>query len=84
MLASIPGTELKFDSIDTGNAKSLKNSVAADLYLKRQCKVMLLYNSNNHLKNGTCGKFESVDESTDGGLVVNIPKVGSVTLRRKT
>ena len=74
MLATIPGTELKL----------LENSVAADLYLKRQCKVMLLYNSNNHLKNGNCGKFESVDESIDGGLVVNFPKVGSVTRRRKT
>ena len=84
MLASIPGTELKFDSIDTGNAKLLENSAAADLYLKRH-KVMLLYNTNNHLKNATCGKFESVDESIDGGLiVVNFPKVGSVTLRRKT
>ena len=84
MLASLPGTKLKFESIDTGNAKPLENTVPAALYLKPQCKVMLLYNINNHLKNRTCGKFEGVDENIDGGLVVNFPKVGSVTLRRKT
>lgn len=46
-LASLPGSKLKFDSVDTSNAKSLENTIAETLYLKPKSKVMLLYNINS-------------------------------------
>jgi ATP-dependent DNA helicase PIF1 len=83
ILAALPGSKLTFESTDTGNAQLLNNTVPAVLYLKPGCKVMLLYNVSNQLKNGICGQFVGVDVGEDG-LLVRFPKVGTVTLRRKT
>jgi hypothetical protein len=83
ILAALPGSKLSFESIDTGNAQSLNNTVPAVLYLKPGCKVMLLYNISSQLKNGICGQFVGEDVGEDG-LLVRFPKVGTVSLRRTT
>ena len=82
ILASLPGSMLTFESTDTGQAKSLDKKVNAVLHLKPGCKVMLLYNITQHLRNGTCGQFVDVD-SDSGGLLVNFPKVGVATVHRR-
>ena len=82
ILASLPGTTLTFESIDTGHAKSLDKKVSAFLHLKPGCRVMLLYNINQYLRNGTCGKFVGVDTDS-GGLLVDFQKVGIATIQRR-
>ena len=81
VLTSLPGSELIFESVDTGIAKSLDNSVDARLALKPGCKVMLIYNINYHLKNGTCGEFLGIDRDGEE-LLVNFLNVGTVTIHR--
>ena len=83
VLAAIPGPKLSFESIDCGDARSLNNTVPAVLCLKPGCKVMLSYNINDQLKNGVCGQFVGQNDVEDG-LLVRFPKVGMVTLRRRT
>lgn len=60
ILASLDGSQVMFNSIDTGKAKSLDKTITAVLCLKYGCRVMLLYNVNDQLKNGYCGKFVGV------------------------
>ena len=43
---------------------------------------MLLFNINQHLRNGTCGEFVGVDTDS-GGLLVNFQKVGIATIQRR-
>ncbi len=82
ILASLPGPQLTFESSDTGYAKSLDRTISAVLYLKPGCKVMLLYNISQQLRNGTCGEFVGIDQNGEG-LLVNFPKVGLVTVQRR-
>ena len=82
MLTNLPGQVLKFESTDTGRKILLKDTVAEVLMLKPGCKVMLLFNINDDLKNGTFGTF--INSSNSNGLQVEFPNVGVVTLQRKT
>ena len=82
MLTNLNGQVLKFESTDTGRKILLKDTVAEVLMLKPGCKVMLLFNINDHLKNGTFGTF--INSSNSNGLQVEFPNVGVVTLQRKT
>jgi hypothetical protein len=83
MLTNLPGEALKFKSIDTGRKALLNNTVAEVLMLKPGCKVMLLFNVNNNLKNGTFGTF--LNSSGDSNsLQVKFPNLGVVNLQRKT
>jgi hypothetical protein len=82
VLASLPGEKLTFESSDTGYAKLLDKTVSEVLYLKPGCKVMLLYNISQHLKNGIRGEFVGVGES-DEELLVNFPSVGVVGIQRR-
>ena len=82
MLMQLSGQLLKFESIDTGWKELLKNTIDEVLLLKPGCKVMLLYNVNNHLKNGTFGTFINTSESDK--IQVEFPNVGVVNLQRKT
>lgn len=52
VLANLPGKADTFDSIDSGDTRCLDKGIAKLLTLKTGCKVMLLYNINNQLKNG--------------------------------
>ena len=82
ILSSLPGSKLTFHSLDTGNAKSLDKSISEVLCLKPNCKVMLLYNISQRLRNGTCGEFVGVN--LDGeGLLVNFRNVGLVVVQRR-
>ena len=74
MLMQLPGQVLKFHSIDTGRKELLKDTIDEVLMLKPGCKVMLLYNVNRDLKNGTFGTFINIGDSND--IQVEFPNVG--------
>jgi ATP-dependent DNA helicase PIF1 len=84
VLAELPGEFLKYDSQDTGHGQCLENSINKILALKRGCNVMLLYNINDNLRNGSQGKFVGGDPKNKECLVVNFPKVGNVSISRRT
>ncbi len=50
VLAKLPGELTIFESKDTGNARYLEKTISQVLTLKPGCKVILLYNINDHLK----------------------------------
>lgn len=71
--------------IDIGCIGLLKDTIPKVLDLKRGCEVMLLFNINNSLKNGTRGKFVGPDtNSTDCSLLLQFPNVGEVAINKKT
>ncbi|XP_028415618.1 ATP-dependent DNA helicase PIF1-like [Dendronephthya gigantea] len=82
VLVSLPGELLVFESIDTGSPQYLESTVPKFLTLKPECNVMLLFNINDHLKNGCRGRFVRVNE--DGQLFVYFAKVGTVCIERRT
>ena len=82
ILASLSGPKLMFESSDTGFAKSLDRTISAVLHLKPGCRVMLLYNVSQQLRNGTCSEFVGVDPNGEA-LLVNFPKVGLVAIQRR-
>ena len=86
ILSSLSGEMLKYNSVDTGRAVMLENTVPEILHLKRGCKVILLFNINKSLTNGTLGTFIDVDQtdSTNNSLLVKFPSVGVVSIVRKT
>lgn len=82
MLMQLSGQVLKFHSVDTGRKELLKDTIDEVLMLKPGCKIMLLYNVNRDLKNGTFGTFINIGDSDD--IQVEFPNVGIVNLQRKT
>ena len=84
VLANLPGDLIQLKSIDTGNTSGLEKSISGVLSLKPKCKVILLYNINDNLKNGYQGEFVGVDPHNDGKVIVNFPTTGSVHLSRRS
>ena len=87
VLASLDGLPVKFESLDTGNAKLLNKTINQVLTLKPGCRVMLQYNINAKLKNGSCGTFVGIQTENNGKgdrLLVHFPQVGSVPIDCKT
>ena len=84
VLAKLPGEITIFESKDTGNARYLEKSISQILSVKPGCKVILLYNINDHLKNGYRGEYVGIDEGDDDHVIVNFPKVGNVAIGRRT
>ena len=86
MLLSLPEKELfKFDAIDTVySTQYTANAIyQADktLLLKPGCRVMLLSNVSDTLRNGVTGVFVGAEEEH---LVVEFDNVGRVAIRRET
>ena len=51
------------------------------LQLKRNCKIMLLWNKSDHLKNGSIGVFKDVQNDA---LLLSFEGVGVVEVKRET
>ena len=87
VLASLDGSQLTFESLDTGNAQLLDKTIDHVLTLKLRCRVMLQFNINAQLKNGSCGTFVGIQTQANGNddqLLVHFSRVGTVALNRKT
>ena len=67
VLSCLPGPLLTFRSRDSGHTHLLENSVDKLLCLKAGCKVMLLFNINKHLRNGSQGVFLRIDPTSYPG-----------------
>ena len=83
-LAKLPGELTIFESKDTGNARYLEKTISQILAVKPGCKVILLYNINDHLKNGYRGEYVGIDEENEERLIVKFPNVGNVAVARRT
>ncbi|CAB4018113.1 ATP-dependent DNA helicase PIF1 [Paramuricea clavata] len=84
VLASLPGELIQYQSIDTGHTTSLEKSIPRVLAVKPGCKIMLLCNINDNLKNGYQGEFIGSDPDDENKVIVNFPTTGTVSLSRRT
>ena len=84
VLASLPGGLIYFQSVDTGNSSGLEKNIPRIVAVKPGCKIMLLYNINNNLKNGYQGEFVSSDPEDENKILVSFPTTGTVSLNRRT
>ena len=87
VLSSLPGDLILLQSTDTGGAQYLERSVSSVIPLKPGCNVMLLYNINNKLRNGSRERFIGLKEAENGKdqrVVVRFPTTGTVSLERRT
>ena len=84
VLASLPGGLIYFQSVDTGNLSGLEKNIPKIVAVKPGCKIMLLYNINDNLKNGCQGEFVSSDPEDENKILVSFPTAGTVSLNRRT
>lgn len=82
-LDAIPGELFTFHA-DYENDKSWSMSWPGASVLQRKpgCKVMLVWNKSDDLRNGTLGTFTGV--SGNGKLLLNFEEVGNVEIGRET
>ena len=81
-LDALPGELLTFEaSFENNDSKSMCWPGAPVLQLKRGCKVMLVWNKSDDLKNGSLGVFTGVKGEV---LLITFEEVGTVEIRRET
>ena len=81
-LDKLPGTMLTFDaSYENENSSSMSWPGERVLQLKTGCKVMLVWNKSDDLKNGSTGIFKGTREDA---LLVLFEGVGVVEIQRET
>ena len=80
-LEELDGELLRFDATFDGKGEKMKFPGEKTLFLKHDCKVMLVWNRSDALKNGSMGRFKSVDGNK---LLVYFEKVGTVGIERVT
>ena len=76
-LNSIVTDEHRYEATDKGDTKDFSCPAEYHLRLKPGCKVMLIWNKSDKLKNGTAGKYVGKEGDT---LVVEFKDVGKVKL----
>ena len=76
------GEMFKFNATFEGNGAKVKWPGEKVLFLKKNCKVMLIWNKSEILKNGSMGIFKGVKD--DDTLQVQFEDVGTVSIRRET
>lgn len=79
-LEDIDGDLMRFEATYEGNGD--KVNWPGSLFLKRDCKVMPLWNKSESLKNGSIGTFKRVLDKDK--LLVYFEKVGNVAIERVT
>ena len=84
VLAILPGELVQFQSIDTGNSSGLEKEIPNVLGVKCGCKIILLYNINDTLKNGSQGEFVGLDPEDENRIFVKFPTTGTTSLTRRT
>ena len=80
-LQKIPGHEIVFRATDVGDTLNFNFQVEKVVSVKPGCKVMLLWNKNKKLRNGTTGTFVRADG--DDHIIVRFENVGEVSLKRE-
>ena len=80
-LDDLSGEVVRFDAMYEGNSEKISWPGERTLHLKAECKVMLIWNNSDELKNGSIGTFKKV---VDDKLLVDFEKVGTVAVDRVT
>ena len=80
-LEELNGELLCFDVTFDGKGEKMKFPENKTFFLKHDCKVMLVWNRSDALKNGNMGTFSSVDRNK---LLVYFEKVSTVGIERVT
>ena len=80
VLRSMPGEFVRLEAIDEGDTKGIQCPAEKIVMLKPGCKVMLLWNVSEKLRNGTSGVFV---QEADNQQTVDFPDVGRVRLKRE-
>ena len=57
IMHSMPGEFLRFEATDEGDTIGMECQADKTILLKLGCKVMLLWNMSDDLRNGTSGTF---------------------------
>ena len=73
---------MRFEATYEGNGDKVNWPGERSLFLKSDCKVMLLWNKSESLKNGSIGTFKRVLDKDK--LLVYFEKVGNVAIERLT
>ena len=81
-LEELDGDLMRFDAIYEGNGDEVNWPGERSLFLMSDCKVMLLWNKSESLKNGSIGTFKRVLDKDR--LLVYFEKVGNVAIERFT
>lgn len=81
-LNALPGETVRFQATDVGDVRGLQCPVKEVVLLKPGCKVMLTWNKNDELRNGTGGTFLEVRGANQ--ILVEFDNVGKVLLKRET
>ena len=81
-LEEIDGDLMRFEAAYEGNGDKVNWPGERSLFLKSDCKVMLLWNKSESLKNGSIGTFKRVLDKDK--LLVYFEKVGNVAIERVT
>lgn len=80
-LRAMPGEFVRLDATDEGKTSSIQCPAEKTIFLKPGCKIMLLWNINERLRNGSTGTFVLCDGES---ILVEFPEVGTVRLKRET
>lgn len=77
----LDGDFIRFDALFEGKGEQMNWPGQKTLFLKSNCKVMLVWNKSDDLKNGSMGIFKEVP---DGKMLIEFENVGSVRIERVT
>ena len=81
VMRSMPGEFLRFEATDEGDTVGMQCPAEKTILLKPGCKVMLLWNVSDVLRNGTSGTFL---HQAGEHLIVDFPTIGKIGLKRET
>lgn len=79
-LNQLPGEIECFEAVDSGRTKLLQCPAEEVLLLKKGCKVMLIWNKSDHLRNGSPGIYRGMD---NGHLVVDFAVAGRIKVKEE-
>ena len=82
VLSELPGNVIgPLVCEDVGNTRGLISPAEPKLLFKPHCRVMLVWNLNDQLRNGSSGALIGVERDT---LIVNFDNVGRYEVKRQT
>ena len=80
LMCIMPGVFVKLEANDEGDTKGIQCPVEKVVFLKPGCKVMLLWNVSEKLRNGSSGTFV---EQKGSDVIVCFPDIGKISLKRE-
>ena len=76
-LDDLSGEVIRFDAMYEGNSEKISWPGERTLHLKAECKVVLIWNKSDELKNGNIGTFKKV---VDNKLLIDFEKAAPIAV----